>query len=179
MKIVDSFNAMWMFILTGGQTDVMWELGMIKGRSLLGGFESALKGLPAVGLRQLTEQEKELAKRIAAMSEDLGDELDKKLKDRLIAIADVAGKRPVKGKDKDKDEASSLGKSLGEQSVQATEARLLTRGPASTIQEKMLGTLNRIYDVESKRLYQEELAKDNLIDIKENTSKTVQMVPAI
>ena len=177
MKIVDSFNAMWTYILTGGQTDVMWELGMIKGRSLLGGFESALKGLPAVGLRQLTEQEKELAKRIAEMSDDLGNELDKKLKDRLITIADVKGQRPVKGKDKDKDAASSLGKSLGEQSLQATEARLLTRGPGSSIPQKILEAIKTGNMYHQRNLKQTELSTEELDKINENTSKTVQMVP--
>lgn len=65
---------------------------------------------------------------------------------------------------------------LGSESLTATESRLLTRGPASNVQEQMLGTLNRIHDVESKRLYQEELAKGDLEDINVNTKNNVQVV---
>jgi hypothetical protein len=134
-NISDAFIALWDFIVSGGQTDIMGQLGEIAGRSWLDGFESTLGELPDVMERQITDRERELAKLMEGIRNRMGDEFADKVKARMLTVGDdLAGLADaaninLKGRN-----------SVLTSSIQATEGRLLTRGPASTVQQ----TLNEI-----------------------------------
>ena len=132
-NIVDAFSALWDFIASGGQTDVLGQLGEIAGRGYLDGFKSSLTSLPDIAGRQLTEREKDLADKIGAIGGRLGATFADKMKERMIGVGDglsgelqAASQIDLKGR-----------MAVITQGVQATEGRLLTRGPGTTIPNKM------------------------------------------
>ena len=140
-KIVDAFQALWDFIASGGQTDVLGELGNIAGRSYLEGFQSSLTALPEIAARQLSQREQDLADKVGKIGAKLGDEFSNKMEDRMVGVGSTIS-----------DEMSAATSNINlkgkgavmTQGIPATEGRLLTRGPGTRIPELMQQILNEL-----------------------------------
>jgi hypothetical protein len=140
-KIVDAFQALWDFIASGGQTDVLGELGNIAGRSYLEGFQSSLTALPEIAARQLSQREQDLADKVGKIGAKLGNEFSDKMEDRMVGVGSTIS-----------DEMSAATSSINlkgkgavmTQGIPATEGRLLTRGPGTRIPELMQQILNEL-----------------------------------
>jgi hypothetical protein len=145
-QIADAVAAMFVFLETGGRTDVIGQLGEIAGRNLLEGFESSLTGLPEIAARTITQREKDLADKIGAVGGRLGQEFSDKMRERMVGVgAEMT----------DEMKQATAGFSLqGRPAVitqgnAATEGRLLTRGPGTRIPDllqQMNRTLEQIRD---------------------------------
>jgi hypothetical protein len=125
------------FIASGGEGGVsglMRGLGESASRSLLDGFESSLTALPEIAERQLTQREKDLADKIGSIGGRLGAEFSDKFSERMVGIGSGLG-----------DELSAATKNIDlkaksavvMQGNQATEGRLLTRGPGTYLPNKL------------------------------------------
>lgn len=146
-KIIGDMSIqMFQFIASGGSggiSKLMENLGRTASRSLTEGFQSSLTALPEIAARNLTEREKELTERIGQMGEALGESFAEKLEGRLLGVKDLLANL-IKGM------TGSAGKTIDlkmrpnaiTQGVQATEGRLLTRGPASQVPQ-MLDSIHR------------------------------------
>jgi hypothetical protein len=140
-KIVDAFQALWDFIASGGQTDVLGELGNIAGRSYLEGFQSSLTALPEIAARQLSQREQDLADKVGKIGAKLGNEFSDKMEERMIGVGSTIS-----------DEMSAATSNINlkgkgavmTQGIPATEGRLLTRGPGTRIPELMQQILNEL-----------------------------------
>ena len=140
-KIVDAFQALWNFIASGGQTDVLGELGNIAGRSYLEGFQSSLTALPEIAARQLSQREQDLADKVGKIGAKLGDEFSNKMEERMVGVGSTIS-----------DEMSAATSNINlkgkgavmTQGIPATEGRLLTRGPGTRIPELMQQILNEL-----------------------------------
>jgi hypothetical protein len=140
-KIVDAFQALWDFIASGGQTDVLGELGNIAGRSYLEGFQSSLTALPEIAARQLSQREQDLADKVGKIGAKLGNEFSDKMEERMVGVGSTIS-----------DEMSAATSNINlkgkgavmTQGIPATEGRLLTRGPGTRIPELMQQILNEL-----------------------------------
>ena len=140
-KIVDAFQALWDFIASGGQTDVLGELGNIAGRSYLEGFQSSLTALPEIAARQLSQREQDLADKVGKIGAKLGNEFSDKMEERMVGVGSTIS-----------DEMSAATSNINlkgkgavmTQGIPATEGRLLTRGPGARIPELMQQILNEL-----------------------------------
>ena len=140
-KIVDAFQALWDFIASGGQTDVLGELGNIAGRSYLEGFQSSLTALPEIAARQLSQREQDLADKVGKIGAKLGNEFSDKMEERMVVVGSTIS-----------DEMSAATSNINlkgkgaviTQGIPATEGRLLTRGPGTRIPELMQQILNEL-----------------------------------
>ena len=180
-KIVDAFKALWNFIASGGQTDVLTELGNIAGRSYLEGFQSSLTTLPDIASRQLSQREQDLADKIGKIGAKLGNEFASKMEDRMLGIGSTLS---------DEMKAATGGINLKgrgvviSQGVQVTEGRLLSRGPGSTIPNKLDEVINLLKNppqnkTEAQRqgilVDASRKAAEAMEGIMKNTSNTLQM----
>lgn len=132
-KTSDMFLAFWDFIKSGGQTDLLGQLGEIAGRSYLDGFENSIGELPNVAERATTETERRLKESIDDSTNDLAKQFAEKLAGRQFKFGGGAGfGTDFGGGDLLGDIGKkSSGSSAGSVSLSATESRLLTRGPGS------------------------------------------------
>lgn len=192
-RVVDAFKAMWEYIKSGGQTDVLATLGEISGRSYLDGFASSLTELPQVASRQITSRERELSRTIGEIGDKLGEEFSEKLAGRMVSFGeDALGmdyQIDLKVKDKVNEATSSTaqqnaarvgGGLLTAATTQATEGRLLTRGPGLTItatlqtisrlMPQIASGLNIMQGVNQQQLQQQQ-------QINNNTKNKTQLVP--
>lgn len=168
------------FIASGGEGGIeglMSGLGQAASISLLDGFKSSLTSLPEIAARQLTQREKDLAEKIGAVGGRLGKEFSDKMSERMVGVGSTLG-----------DELSAATSAINlkgrpaivMQGVQATEGRLLTRGPGSSLPNKLDEIINLLKrppkPPEKKILVQIDPQQMQTWDeIKENTSNTVQM----
>ena len=137
-KIIgDMIYEIFAFIASGGQGGIdglMQGLGQAASRSLLDGFESSLTPLPEIAERQLTQREKDLADKMGAIGSRLGQEFSDKMEERMVGVGSTLG---------DEVQAAASGINLQgraaviTQGVSVTEGRLLTRGPGTTIPNKL------------------------------------------
>ncbi|MBL8820581.1 MAG: hypothetical protein JNL58_31450 [Planctomyces sp.] len=175
MKIVDTFKAMWDYILSGGQTDVRREIGKIAGRSFLEGFQSSLTGLPEIAGRTITEREKDLADKIGAIGGRLGDEFSEKMKDRMISVGETL--------QSELQNVASLDlrarNAVVMQGVNVQEGRLLTRGSSSTamnvpqLLQQIIGQVGQLL----KKPGIENDDERTVAAIKANAQNKVMLVP--
>ena len=177
-KIVDAFQALWDFIASGGQTDVLGELGNIAGRSYLEGFQSSLTALPEIAARQLSQREQDLADKVGKIGAKLGDEFSNKMEDRMVGVGSTIS-----------DEMSAATSNINlkgkgavmTQGIPATEGRLLTRGPGTRIPELMQQILNELKKKPNKENNNRPLVQLDpqgmglLQAIATNTGNTLQM----
>lgn len=178
-KIVDASVALWDFLASGGKSDILGELGKISGRSYLEGFESSLTSLPDIAVRKLTEREKELKDTVGELGAKLGEEFARRVEDRMVTIdkfteeeaADLSGKIDVKFDQKN----------LAQQTVQATQGRLLTRGAGTSVVDLLREILAESKDMPKKKdragnvIALDDSSRGILGTIAENTSKSLQM----
>lgn len=167
------------FIASGGEGGIeglMSGLGEAASISLLDGFKSSLTSLPEIAERQLTQREKDLADKIGAVGGRLGQEFSDKMSERMIGVGSTLG-----------DELSAASNinlkgraAIMTQGVQVTEGRLLTRGPGSSLPNKLDEIINLLKrppkPPEKKILVQIDPQQMKTWDqIQQNTSNTVQM----
>jgi hypothetical protein len=185
-KIVDAFAALWEYIASWGESDIMGQLGEISGRSYLDGFESSLTALPEIMGRTISEREKELAGTVGQIGANLGDEFSRKMQERMIEVGAGAGdelntaidlKMNALGEDGSKASKRKDG-TLGA-SINAMESRLLTRGPGSTFEQQMIGRLDRIAGLASEDGDRMQMSVEELKNIGNKLDNNVLMVPAI
>lgn len=130
------------FIASGGEggiSGLMQGLGQAASRSLLDGFESQLTSLPDIAERQLTQREQDLADKIGKIGGRLGQEFSDKMSERMVGVGSGLG-----------DELNAATKNIDlksraqfiTQGSQATEGRLLTRGPGTTLPGKLDQIIN-------------------------------------
>lgn len=202
--LMDAFEALWDFIASGGETDIMERLGEISGRSYLDGFQSSLEALPEIASRTLTVREKQLTETIGSIGANLGDQFAEKFQSRMVKLGggltdEFSRKLELSVRDKVDDAVDSAmgndplkngsGSTLGGASINATQSRLLTRGPASSFQsalDKMTTLLQTSVTIEKETANSirdtSVLQKDmtgELIEIRKNTTDTVLMVPTL
>jgi hypothetical protein len=135
-NIADMVGTIWSFIKSGGAGGVsglMQELSQAASRGLLDGFESSLTALPDIAERQLTQREKDLADKIGSIGGRLGAEFSDKFSERMVGVGSGLGKE-LNAATKNID-LKARGQFITGGS-QATEGRLLTRGPGSIVQDK-------------------------------------------
>ena len=166
-KIIDAFKALWDFIASGGTSDVLGKLGEISGRSWLEGFESSMTDLPSIMGRTISDREKELGETIGRVGGELGGEFSRKFAERMIK----AGDGITEGLDTDinlkmnqENKAKRNDGTFGA-SINATESRLLTRGPASTVADVMQQILHEVKKLVQKPVMDGD-AKANIDAIK-------------
>jgi hypothetical protein len=187
-NIKDAMVALFEYLTSWGDTDLMTQLGEIGGRSLLEGFTSSLTELPDIAARVITDREQELAQTIGQVGANLGDEFNRKMAERMItAGAGVANELSknielkVKTAVDDATGAGSTGTAGGGvQQLNAAESRLLTRGPAdrgNELLERAVAALQKIMASSSATATATNSSDTKLGFIDENTSNTVQMVP--
>ena len=197
-KIIDAFMALWDFIASGGTSDVLGQLGEISGRSYLEGFESSLTALPEIMDRTLTDRESELQATIGTIAGNMGDEFSAKMKERMVGLGagvsdDFNSEIDLKMNQKLDEAGVGKGKGgkgkSGESQLQASESRLLTRGPGSTVPDmlgQILGIMKRFVDKPEdkpkgnppiRQLFEPEEDLQQVLDqIAKNTSKTIGLV---
>lgn len=163
---------------SGGIDGLMAGLGQSASISLLDGFKSQLTSLPEIAERQLTAREKDLADKIGAVGGRLGQEFSDKMSERMLGVGSALG---------DEVKAATSGINLKgraavmTQGVQATEGRLLTRGPAFSLPNILEEIRNLLKNPpkppENKRILV-RLDDDQMRvwdRVEENTSSTLQM----
>jgi len=171
------------FIASGGEGGIeglMSGLGEAASISLLDGFKSSLTSLPEIAARQITQREKDLADKIGAVGGRLGQEFSDKMSERMIGVGSTLGDE-VKAATSD---ISLKGRAaIMTQGVQVTEGRLLTRGPGSSLPNKLDEIINLMKRREQREQRPERKILVQIDDqqmrtwdkIQENTSNTVQM----
>lgn len=151
LKIRDTLAALWEFVATRGQSDILGQLGEIAGRSYLQGFENSIGELPNVAARTMTDTERQLQNQIGKTSDKLAAEFTEKFNARAVKLGQQVGENldknvNLKLKKTAEDAAAEIEKKLGEDSkkmaaggtdspLQAAESRLLTRGPADRVRD--------------------------------------------
>jgi len=189
-KLIDTFRALWDFIASGGSSDVLGQLGEIAGRSYLEGFESTVSALPDIAGRQISQREKDLAETVGSIGESLGEEFAAKFAARAIKMGDGVGDAlatdidvSLNKKIDDKlGEKGFAGAGGGQAALQASEGRLLTRGPA----ERREDIMQKIADGIAKLLGPTEAtsaaamaSESELREIRQNTANQTQLVPTL
>ncbi len=177
-KLVDGFKALWGWIASAGQSDVLRELGEISGRKYSEGFESSITSLPDIAVRKLTQREKDLADKIGAIGGRLGEEFADKMKGRMVGVGEGVTAELKKVGDIDlKSQAHVM-----TQGVSATQGRLLTRGPGTNMPNLLNRIIKLLEDppVAKKPPYRtdvkmDEAAVNELMQISKNTSVAIQM----
>lgn len=171
------------FIASGGEGGIeglMSGLGEAASISLLDGFKSSLTSLPEIAERQLTAREKDLADKIGAVGGRLGQEFSDKMTERMLGVGSSLG-------DEINNAASQIdlkGKgAVITQGIQVTEGRLLTRGPGSSLPNK----LDEIINLMKRREQREQKPPQKILvrldddqikiwdKVEQNTANTVQM----
>jgi hypothetical protein len=178
-QMADAIAAFFVFIETGGQTDVVGQLGEIAGRSLLDGFESSLTSLPDIAARQLTQREQDLADKIGAIGGRLGQEFSDKMRERMLGVG---------GELSSELQAATQNINLQgraaviTQGVQATQGRLLTRGPGTRLPDQMQQIIELLRNPPAPKpprspiLVQVDNQQMQIWeDVRDNTSNTLQM----
>jgi hypothetical protein len=181
-KLGDMVQQIFEFIASGGQGGVgelMQSLGVVASGSLLEGFKSSLTDLPTIAARQITEREKDLAEKIGAVGGRLGDQFTKKMKDRMIGVGGTLSSEL---------DAATRNISLQGRGavmtggIQATEGRLLTRGPGTRLPDQIQEIIRLLKNPPAppaprqKILVQIDPQQMQTWDqIQQNTSNTLQM----
>jgi uncharacterized protein YoxC len=175
-QMADAVAAFFVFIETGGQTDIIGQLGEIAGRNLVEGFKSSLTSLPEIAARQLTEREKDLAEKIGAVGGRLGEEFSNKMRDRMLGVGSTLSSEVQNA-------ASSIDlkmrPSVLMQGIPATEGRLLTRGPGTRLPDmlqQILQELRKKPDKERKVLVRLDDDQNRLLQaVAANTQGKMQL----
>lgn len=154
------------FIASGGEggiSGLMQGLGQAASRSLLDGFESQLTSLPDIAERQLTQREQDLADKIGKIGGRLGQEFSDSMSERMVGVGAALN-----------DEMSAAAKNIdlqGRAAVkmqgnQATEGRLLSRGPGTQVPNKLDEIINLLKNPPGKKK-EEKDRNDTLAAINE------------
>lgn len=190
-NVGDSFSALWDFIASGGQTDLLGQLGEIVGRSYLEGFENSIGELPTVAGRAMTDTEKSLKKSIDESTTDLAQQFAEKLAGRKVNFG--KGNPFGVGIDGEGNKIGGIGNALGVNgaksiatgdSIQAQESRLLTRGTGLTASDLLKQIAEGISNLNNQAQKQtasneeiESAARELLYDQQQNPKLNLIGVP--
>ena len=175
-QMADAIASFFVFIETGGQTDVVGQLGEIAGRNLLEGFKSSLTALPDIAARQITQREKDLADKIGAVGGRLGQEFSDKMRERMLGVGDdLSGELNAATKN-----INLQGRgAVITQGIPATEGRLLTRGPGTRLPDmvqQILEELRKKPNKEPRILVRLDDDQNRALQaVAANTANTLQM----
>lgn len=123
--------------MKGGLDGLMNQLGQTMMVGLADGFEAQTQALPDIAARQITDYEKQLMGQMAVVGGNLADEFNMKFQERVGGIQDTLTFKG--GEPAAEAPAEKLGASLAAvadsqstiaQQLNASESRLLTRGPS-------------------------------------------------
>lgn len=171
-KIIgDAVYAIFEFIASGGEGGIdglMANLGQAASRSLLEGFESSLTDLPEIMGRTISDREKDLTETIGQIGANLGEEFSRKMEERMLGVGDSLGSELQSASDKFNLQGRNH---VLMQGINATESRLLTRGPASTFQSQVLDHLRKATAAMTDISRTSGDSKENLDKIKEEAQK--------
>jgi len=188
LKYIDAFKALWDFIASGGRSDVLGELGEIAGRSWLEGFSSTVESLPEIATRKITAREKELADTVGQIGADLGEQFATKFEERAIKLGGGIGDALSTEIDlalnkKVDDKLGTTGGKMGgggQPVLQATEGRLLTRGPGQRrddLMQRIADGINKLLKPTQDAAAAAMLSASNTAQIANNTAQTTNLVP--
>jgi hypothetical protein len=178
-------KTMFDFIMSGGAGGMEGLAASIaedmKG-GLLNGFTAATEALPTILERQLTQKEQDLADKMAKLGGSLGDKFTNKMKSRMVGMGETLGDELNKAAlDKAALDIQLKGRPvLMTQGVQATQGRLLTRGPGTKLQQIMENIDKTVQKIRTSSEKPREVIIDDpavaaLQGIQTNTKNTVQM----
>lgn len=128
----DALLALWDWVSSGfegGATALFSSVSEIASRNLLEGFEASTEALPDVIARQITEREMELSQKIGATGAAIGTEFATKFSERMAAVNETFADFSTQANLTANEAANAMSASRAtNQSLQAAEGRLLTRG---------------------------------------------------
>lgn len=185
--IAEIMVELWEFVFNdmgSGSAALGDRIGKILASGITTGFESSLTALPDIAARTISEREQQLAATMADIGDKLGGEFSDKMTARMIGIgSDAAGEldKAIDLKMNKIDEAAGGASkrkdgTLGA-SINAMESRLLTRGPGSTFESRVVELLARGTEVTKVVGDRMQMTVDELKKIGQNTEDSVQMVP--
>lgn len=178
--IAEIMSELWTFIFEDmgeGSAALGDRIGAILASGITTGFKSSLTDLPTIAGRTITDREKELAETIGQLGANIGDEFNRKMQDRMIGIGEDIGdglntnidlSMANSGLAKRKDGTTGT-------SINATESRLLTRGPSSTM-EKMLSGVEKIGQILTRTGEWVRATKDEIAEMNRQDPKKVRFV---
>jgi hypothetical protein len=195
-NIADAFAAIWDFISSGGQTDVLSDLGEIAGRNLMDGFKSTVESLPQIAERAMTAREQELQNRIGTVGANLASQFNEKFAARAVKLGEGVGENLASNVElslnkkieeieqetgvalKDTLNQSQLTKSSALAELSANESRLLTRGRVekSDPMAQMASDIAAMKTAAEKTAEASALAASELEQIQINTANALLMV---
>jgi hypothetical protein len=190
-NIADAFAAIWDFISSGGQTDVLSNLGEIAGRNLMDGFKSTVESLPQIAERAMTAREQELQNRIGVVGANLANQFNEKFAARAVKLGQGVGDDLAKNVElslnkKIEEIEKETGVALkdnklvknGMQDLNANESRLLTRGRVEKFDpmEQMAMDIAAMKHSTAKSAEAAALAASELEQIQINTADLAFMV---
>jgi hypothetical protein len=180
-KIIGNMTkTMFDFIMSGGAGGMEGLAASIaedmKG-GLLNGFTAATEALPTILERQLTQKEQDLADKMAKLGGSLGDKFTAKMKSRMVGMGETLGDEFNKAALDIQLKGRPV---LMTQGVQATQGRLLTRGPGTKLQQIMENIDKTVQSIRTSSQKPREVILDDpavaaLQGIDRNTKNTVQM----
>lgn len=169
------------FIASGGEGGIdqlMENMGHAASMSLLDGFESQLSALPEIAERAITQREKDLASVVGSVGDTLGKEFNDKFQSRIKAIESFVGsdiKATIDTANKPDIKKKSSG---GNNTLSASESRLLTRGQGSDPMDKtnrILASIER-QEAQNAKIYTQQLEASRTIAANTAGGKT-NLVP--
>jgi hypothetical protein len=161
------------------------RIGNILASGITRGFESSLTSLPEIAGRQITDREKELSDKIGKIGANLGDQFNDKMNAHLAGAGGIGGDintqidlalNKAKAKEDEENKSKRKDGTFGA-SINAMESRLLTRGPASTYEQRMLGATEKIGQILLRTGEWVKATKDEIEEMNKQDPKKVRFVP--
>ena len=155
--------------MKGGLDGLMNQLGQTMMVSLTDGFEAQTQALPDIAARQITDYEKQLMGEMGVVGANLANEFNAKFQERAGGIKDTL---TFKGEPAAEAPAEKLGASLAAvadsqstiaQQLNASESRLLTRGPSEGPMQSVAQTSQKTAIAAEKT----QEASDRMVDLLE------------
>jgi hypothetical protein len=150
---------------------------------LTGGWDEAFSTLPDIAVRAISEREKDLAATVGQVGANLGQQFADKFAERVVGMgAGVAGEldKTINLKMNAIDAATGGAAQRKDgtfgASINATESRLLTRGPGSTMESMMQQLLQKVDKLLGKPGLQND-DKATIDAIKKKAENEVALVP--
>lgn len=186
-RIMDSMKALWDWIASAGSTDLLGSLGEIAGRSYLEGFQSSIGAMPDIAARALTDREQELRDRIGKTADNLAGQFRDKFNARAVSLGGKIAEDIERNIDlqlKKLGGPEQAGKNLlklpggssggGGGSLQATEGRLLTRGPGQgqDIMRQLAATMERAAKASERIASGQDSSESELRSINSSLNQT-------
>jgi len=183
--IAEIMVELWTFVfedMGAGSAALGDRIGAILASGLTTGFESSLTDLPDIAVRTISEREKDLAKQIGDIGASLGDEFARKMAERMVGVGDGITDELNKEIDlqvnsNDKEKKAKRNDGTFGASINAMESRLLTRGPGSTYEARMLELTVRgtaVLGVIGDRM---KMTVEELRKVGEKMDDNLQLVP--